>query len=565
MESEALVLISKLEEKRLEDLKCLEANVRRYVSHQSCQSLDVKGLVGSHAQGYVSLGSTNSAQLALQAAPFLADVPQSALQGLVEDVAQVSGWELLKGLMHVNRRRRRALLNAPEWIVHLYAGAPGPKPFSHLESKNVAVLELDINITRGSDQDVLRTPSWRVLVWVLSKAKCRIFLVLRCAVHLTRMLMVMALSHLYEGHWTYMAFQICQLHKGRRLIVSETALLCRQIWFHAVATAGRKVRPPAGVTRLEVGFLLEHPMPVDRYVPPSHALFGQVPSFWNTGLWNSYADEAGLFEVHVYKGDLEHAISRPTTLGTNYGDLQYLETLSLAKGLRGVTVQAADAEPESESSCAPHLHRKSHDSARWAPGFAQAASMSIQNWSRWFRIAKTKADEQAWRDHVKNNHQPFRKDGSVCIRTAASGRRHVGVTHPSQFTLPADVCGPLKVPGVDPEGRSKAPKKFKYFLAASYGFPRLHGMPENPDPLGEGDLSKEEPLDDFLEGAGVGLTEEEARDILENLSEDDGPPLLPPPHESQDVEEEEDGEEAQEEEADDEEEALPNRSPQEGD
>ena len=103
-------------------------------------------------------------------------------------------------------------------------------------------------------------------------------------------------------------------------------------------------------------------------------------------------------------------------------------------------------------------------------------------------------------------------------------------------------------------------------------------MPENPDPLDEVDLSKEEPLDDFLEGAGVGLTEEEARDISENLSEDDGPPLPPPPHapddgyspskkeaERQDAEEEEDGEEAQEEEADDEEEALPNRGPQEGD
>ncbi|CAE7427071.1 unnamed protein product, partial [Symbiodinium sp. CCMP2456] len=103
-------------------------------------------------------------------------------------------------------------------------------------------------------------------------------------------------------------------------------------------------------------------------------------------------------------------------------------------------------------------------------------------------------------------------------------------------------------------------------------------MPEIPDPLEEVDLSKEEPLDDFPEGAGVGLTEEEARDILENLSEDDGPPLPPPLHapddgyspskeeaESQDAEEEKEGEEAQEEEADDEEEALPNRGPQEGD
>ena len=86
MESE----VSKLEEKRLEDLKSLEANVAEGTSRiRAVKALMSKGW-WDHLQDYVSLGSTNSAQLALQAAPFLADVPQAALQGLVEDVAQVS-------------------------------------------------------------------------------------------------------------------------------------------------------------------------------------------------------------------------------------------------------------------------------------------------------------------------------------------------------------------------------------------------------------------------------------------------------------------------------------------
>ena len=163
-----------------------------------------------------------------------------------------------------------------------------------------------------------------------------------------------------------------------------------------------------------------------------------------------------------------------TTLGTNYGDLQYLETLSLAKGLRGVTVQAAAAEPESESSGAPHLHRKSHHSARWAPGFAQAVSMSIQNWSRWFRIAKTKADETGLGGimlRIITNR--FGRTVSVCIRTAASGRRHVGVTHPSQFTLSADVCGPLKVPGVDPGRQVKGAEEVQVFSSCFVSFSSL--------------------------------------------------------------------------------------------
>ncbi|CAE7864216.1 GIP, partial [Symbiodinium necroappetens] len=379
MESEALVLISKLEEKRLEDLKSLEANVAEGTSRIRAVKALMSKSWWDHMQDYVSLGSTNSAQLALQAAPFLADVPQAALQGLVEDVAQVSGWELLKGLTHLNRRRRRALLNAPEWI-----------------------------------------------------AKCRIFLVRRRAVRLHGNSVVPPVRGPLD------LYGLPELSAAQRAKVDrETALLCRQIWLHAVATAGRKTRS------LVFGIL-------DFGIP-----------------------------------------------------MQLLQSLKLR-----------------------------------AERLICIASPTIQR----------------------------------------DGRRHVGVTHPSQFTLCADVCGPLKVPGVDPEGRSKAPKKFKYFLAASYPFPRLHGMPEIPDPLEEVDLSKEQPLDDFPEGAGVGLTEEEARDILENLSEDDGPPLPPPLHapddgyspskeeaESQDAEEEKEGEEAQEEEADDEEEALPNRGPQEGD
>ena len=88
MESEALVLISKLEEKRLEDLKSLEANVAEGTSRiRTVKALMSKGW-WDHLQDYVSLGSTNSAQLALQAAPFLADVPQAALQGLVEELLQ---------------------------------------------------------------------------------------------------------------------------------------------------------------------------------------------------------------------------------------------------------------------------------------------------------------------------------------------------------------------------------------------------------------------------------------------------------------------------------------------
>ena len=130
MESEALVLISKLEQRRLDDLKVLEANVG--MSASRIKAVKVSMLKGwwEHLQDYVTTGSTTSAHLAVSAAPFFADVPLACLRRLVEDVSQASGWELLKGLTHLNRHKRRALLQAPEWVVQPLA--PNPLPVMSL-------------------------------------------------------------------------------------------------------------------------------------------------------------------------------------------------------------------------------------------------------------------------------------------------------------------------------------------------------------------------------------------------------------------------------------------------
>ncbi|CAE7509726.1 rrp5, partial [Symbiodinium pilosum] len=194
----------------------------------------------------------------------------------------------------------------------------------------------------------------------------------------------------------------------RTLVDHDTALFVRQIWLHALATAGRKVHFADAASllagrkaqpshsrlrlegiRLEVGFLLENPMLVDRYVEPSNPLFGNVPSFWNTGLWNLYAEEAGLWEVHFNQGDFGHVCEKPTTLGTNYAELQQLEEVSLS---------SPSSQPKSRK---PPYNGKSADLAVWAPGLTRAIVAAIQNW-------------------------------------------HTGVVHPSQYTLSADVCGPLK-------------------------------------------------------------------------------------------------------------------------
>ena len=94
----------------------------------------------------------------------------------------------------------------------------------------------------------------------------------------------------------------------------------------------------------------------------------------------------------------------------------------------------------------PPYKGKSSDLAEWAPGFIRAIVAAIKNWNGWYRVSKASLEE--WREHVRSNHTPFRRDCSVCIRTAGTGRCHTGVVHPAHYTLSADVCGPLRMPGV---------------------------------------------------------------------------------------------------------------------
>ena len=78
------------------------------------------------------------------------------------------------------------------------------------------------------------------------------------------------------------------------------------------------------------------------------------------------------------------------------------------------------------------------------------------------------------------------------------------MVHPSQYTLPADVCGPLRVPGVDPEGTSLGTSSL-----SRIGFHVSMAQVEGAD------LSQKEP-DDGLSTGPVPAREEEL-DIMELL------------------------------------------------
>ena len=210
-----------------------------------------------------------------------------------------------------------------------------------------------------------------------------------------------------------------------------------------------------------VAFLLEQPMQVERYMAPGNPLLGEVPSWWSNPMWLSYAAEAGLFEVDFNQGPLGHVSDKPTTIGTNLPDLRDLQ------GLKG--------DPKGPWSGDSKLL------AEWAPGFVQAIACALQTWPRYRLVRMTPAD---WEQHVANNHIPLRRDCAVCVHGSGTGRRHVGIAHPDVYCMSADVAGPIRVEGRDPESRNHRPATFKYFLAVSYRFPRLKGSQTQPLPKG---------------------------------------------------------------------------------
>ncbi|CAE7942340.1 TY5A, partial [Symbiodinium sp. KB8] len=87
------------------------------------------------------------------------------------------------------------------------------------------------------------------------------------------------------------------------------------------------------------------------------------------------------------------------------------------------------------------------------------------------------SNEAAWRLHVARNHQPFRRDCSVCVRNSASGHQHRSTPHPMAYSLSVDVVGPLKGFGRSPDG-----KFFKYFVIGAFRVPQVEGS------LGHGEV-----------------------------------------------------------------------------
>ena len=230
----------------------------------------------------------------------------------------------------------------------------------------------------------------------------------------------------------------------------ETQLIARMIYLHAPSTAGRLAAEKEPSCVKEVGFMLEHPRDPRGYLKFGDPLYPGVVSLWRTSLWTEYALEAGL---HTYSFDmaaLGKYYTRFTTCGTNL-------SLGHLNGLRQRWYTDGPV-PEKSPSCV------------WTTEFMEHVVIALRNWGQVPRMIKMSAEQ--WRDHVRRGHLPYRADCAVCVQAGGTGRRHSRIEHPSAFVLSADLSGPVKIGGTDPDARGAFPKPFKYIFVGKLRIPQ---------------------------------------------------------------------------------------------
>eukprot|EP00439_Symbiodinium_sp_Y106_P044328 s2505_g5.t1 len=130
--------------------------------------------------------------------------------------------------------------------------------------------------------------------------------------------------------------------------------------------------------------------------------------------------------------------------------------------------------------------------------------------------AATKAmsakERKEWKEHLNNNHFPYRRDCSVCLQASRTGRPARKVEPRDAFVLSLDVAGPFATRGVD-ENRGS---KHRFKLVGSYTFPKIKEIPAEEEPAEE-----EQPKEEFFQmdepdaDEGVDLPEDPSLDEQE--------------------------------------------------
>ncbi|OLP94026.1 hypothetical protein AK812_SmicGene23984 [Symbiodinium microadriaticum] len=315
-EHEALKLITQLE----------QAKLQKDVTQLEQATADTSTLVEkSRAFGqrtwfhrliqYARDGSEDSACLALTNASWIDFAPDTLHSNLLPDQSQCKGWQALSGLHCLSRAKRRALRSSKNWIVHMFSGDRGTPSLQLPAGRDSVILNLDLRLSKGFD--VRSHPAWNALVWGARNG--RISHIVGSPPH-TQFLpdasRKLQRDSAFFRHSGSQPLIVEEDPDNAKIFLNELGLAGRMLVLHALACAGRCAHRDKRHQSSDVGFLIEHPKVIDS---KAERFQWDSFSFWDTGLWRAYQEEAGLATVDLQTAGGDVGSVHTWTVGTNLG------------------------------------------------------------------------------------------------------------------------------------------------------------------------------------------------------------------------------------------------------
>ena len=249
----------------------------------------------------------------------------------------------------------------------------------------------------------------------------------------------------------------------QELALSDCALMMKQIGLWLLADEHRGGRPAPG-------FLMESPRDPMDYMP-TEATKEDMPSFWNFEEVKKARELMGASLLTMDQGPMGHVKRKPTCL--------MVANLPQMKELDGVS---GEGRGEVEATSLTGRLAQSRERSSWAPGLVAAVKECLKNFLLDYR-RRWNAEEivhhgepgvkrmsmESWKTHVRNQHQPYRRDCRRCMELMgvdAPHRRTSGDR--SAHCLSYDILGPM--PLGDDVGLST---KAKYIMVATVAIPKL--------------------------------------------------------------------------------------------
>ena len=304
----------------------------------------------------------------------------------------------------------------------------------------------------------------------------------------------------WEEPWGKKGLEKAEEEKVRQ----DDVMMWRGIFLYLVSEEVRKaVKHKEDRRKMKIG--IEQPANPNEYMP-------EVVSFWGTEEWRKLKEMYNLEEQTFSQSSWGGRATKPTTWGGNL--LLRLPEEGDQRAREGGAV------------------RDSKELARWAPGMMREVAMRIQS-DVFERAPSLRA--LSWSEHVRQGHQPFRRDCQICQEASGVARGHRKVSHPRAGILSLDVAGPFHL-GNDVE----EPAKFMLLGTCTWLKPKKEEKDEKKQEkeeeelLKEGDAEEEGPVleaDDEEELVAEDENEEE-EDLQElevteeeDKKEEGGPPL----------------------------------------